>query len=222
MRRWRCYRCCSSRNAARCASNRRSSLRPGRNGSRHSYRLQETMYCCSRSRAACDCSAGSGIAAEDCHGLKRWVFVPCWPLRRHRLRQPGWRARGVPVFAGPQPRAGPAQVTAGLSRLARALCEALGGMGVMTVGDCLRLPREGFTRRFGAERCSNSIGHSALARPADVLACAGTFLRRLRNDRGADRSRMLLNICHELLLSHEQFLLARQLGTQRIVSVSST
>ena len=32
-----------------------------------------------------------------------------------------------------------------------ALCEALAGMGVTTVGDCLRLPRAGFARRFGAQ-----------------------------------------------------------------------
>ncbi len=32
------------------------------------------------------------------------------------------------------------------------LCDSLRGMGVRTVGECLRLPRDGFARRFGAER----------------------------------------------------------------------
>jgi protein ImuB len=42
------------------------------------------------------------------------------------------------------------------------LCEALTGIGVTTVGDCLRLPREGFTRRFGAEyllELDRALGH---------------------------------------------------------------
>ena len=41
-------------------------------------------------------------------------------------------------------------------------CESLAGMGIRQVGDCLRLPREGFTRRFGAERLlelDRALGH---------------------------------------------------------------
>lgn len=33
-----------------------------------------------------------------------------------------------------------------------ATCEALAGMGIRNIGDCLRLPREGFARRFGPQR----------------------------------------------------------------------
>ncbi len=98
-----------------------------------------------------------------------------------------------------------------------ALCEALSGMGVMTVGDCLRLPREGFTRRFGAERLlelDRALGHLPDPRTswrAPERFCADYEMTEEQTDR-----ELLLNICHELLLSHEQFLLARQLGTQRI------
>ncbi len=98
-----------------------------------------------------------------------------------------------------------------------ALCEALGGMGVMTVGDCLRLPREGFTRRFGAERLlelDRALGHLPDPRTswrAPERFCADYEMTEEQTDR-----ELLLNICHELLLSHEQFLLARQLGTQRV------
>ena len=98
-----------------------------------------------------------------------------------------------------------------------ALCEALTGMGVRTVGDCLRLPREGFTRRFGAEyllALDRALGHLPDPRNswrAPERFCADYEMTEEQTDR-----EMLLNICNELLQSHEQFLLARQLGTQRL------
>lgn len=95
--------------------------------------------------------------------------------------------------------------------------ESLAGMGVTSVGDCLRLPREGFTRRFGAERLlelDRALGH--LPDPRDSWRaperfCADYELPEEQTDR-----ELLLHICRDLLLSHEQFLLARQLGTQRV------
>ncbi len=97
------------------------------------------------------------------------------------------------------------------------LCEALTGMGVMTVGDCLRLPREGFTRRFGAEyllQLDRALGH--LPDPRNSWRAPERFCADYEMlEEQADRE-LLLNICQELLLSHEQFLLARQLGTQRV------
>jgi len=97
------------------------------------------------------------------------------------------------------------------------LCEALTGMGVTTIGDCLRLPREGFTRRFGAEyllQLDRALGHLPDPRNswrAPERFCADYEMTEEQTDR-----ELLLNICRELLLAHEQFLLARQLGTQRI------
>ena len=97
------------------------------------------------------------------------------------------------------------------------LCEALTAMGVMTIGDCLRLPREGFTRRFGAEyllQLDRALGHLPDPRNswrAPERFCADYEMTEEQTDR-----ELLLNICRELLLSHEQFLLARQLGTQRV------
>ncbi len=97
------------------------------------------------------------------------------------------------------------------------LCETLTGMGVTTVGDCLRLPREGFTRRFGAAcllELDRALGHLPDPRHswrAPERFCADYEMTEEQTDR-----ELLLNICHELLLSHEQFLLARQLGTQRV------
>ena len=98
-----------------------------------------------------------------------------------------------------------------------ALCEALTGMGVTTLGDCLRLPREGFTRRFGAQRLlelDRALGLLPDPRPswrAPERFCADYEMSEEQTDR-----ELLLNICRELLQSHEKFLLARQLGTQRL------
>ena len=97
------------------------------------------------------------------------------------------------------------------------LCASLTAMGVTTIGDCLRLPREGFVRRFGAEHMlalDRSLGHLPDPRNswrAPERFCADHEMAEEQSDR-----ERLLNICHELLLSHEQFLLARQLGTQRL------
>jgi len=97
------------------------------------------------------------------------------------------------------------------------LCASLTGMGVTTIGDCLRLPREGFVRRFGAEHMlelDRALGHLPDPRNswrAPERFCADCEMTEETSDR-----ELLLNICRELLLSHEQFLLARQLGTQRL------
>ncbi len=97
------------------------------------------------------------------------------------------------------------------------ICESLTGVGVTTVGDCLRLPRDGFTRRFGAERLldlDRALGH--LSDPRISWRSPERFLAD--HDMTAEQSdrELLLALCHELLLQHERFLLCRQLGTQRI------
>jgi protein ImuB len=79
------------------------------------------------------------------------------------------------------------------------------------------LPREGFTRRFGAEyllQLDRALGHLPDPRNswrAPERFCADYEMTEEQTDR-----ELLLNICRELLLSHEQFLLARQLGSQRV------
>ncbi|MGB5626255.1 MAG: DNA polymerase Y family protein [Woeseiaceae bacterium] len=97
------------------------------------------------------------------------------------------------------------------------LFASLTGMGVTTIGDCLRLPREGFVRRFGAEhmlaldRALGNLPDPRNSWRAPERFCADHEMAEEQSDR-----ERLLNICHELLLAHEQFLLARQLGTQRL------
>ena len=96
-------------------------------------------------------------------------------------------------------------------------CEALTGMGIGTVGDCLRLPREGFARRFGPQRLielDRALGRLPDPRTswrAPERFCADHEMTEEQSD-----SELLLAICRELLQSHERFLLARQLGVQAI------
>ena len=95
--------------------------------------------------------------------------------------------------------------------------DAIAGMGVMTVGDCLRLPREGFARRFGSQRLlelDRALGRLPDPRRswrAPEAFCADYEMTEEQSDRD-----VLLAICHELLLSLERFLLTRQLGTLRV------
>lgn len=98
-----------------------------------------------------------------------------------------------------------------------AICDSIRGMGATSVGDCLRLPRTGFARRFGSQRLLEL--DRALGRLPDPRAswraperfCADYEMTEEQSDREA-----LLAICHDLLLSLERFLLTRQLGTQRL------
>ena len=99
-----------------------------------------------------------------------------------------------------------------------ATCEAIAGMGVTAVGDCLRLPREGFARRFGSQRLielDRALGRLPDPRTswrAPERFCADYEMTEEQGDR-----EMLLAICRELLVSLERFLLTRQLGTQRLL-----
>jgi protein ImuB len=97
-------------------------------------------------------------------------------------------------------------------------CESLTGMGVRNVGECLRLPREGFARRFGPQRLlelDRALGR--LPDPRTSWRAPERFSAdHDMTEEQSDRE-LLLMICRELLQSHERFLLARQLGTQRVV-----
>ena len=99
-----------------------------------------------------------------------------------------------------------------------AVIESLAGMGITNVGGCLRLPREGFARRFGVRRLlelDRALGRLPDPRNswrAPERFCADFEMTEEQSDR-----ELLLEICRELLLAHEKFLLVRQLGTQRLL-----
>ena len=98
-----------------------------------------------------------------------------------------------------------------------AVCASLTGMGIRNIGDCLRLPREGFAQRFGPQRLielDRALGRLPDPRTswrAPERFCADYEMTEEQSDR-----ELLLAICHELLLAHERFLLTRQLGVQSI------
>jgi protein ImuB len=94
----------------------------------------------------------------------------------------------------------------------------LTGMGIKTIGDCLRLPREGFARRFGPgrllelDRALGQLPDPRTSWRAPERFCADYEMTEEHSDR-----EILLSICRELLQQHERFLLARQLGSQQLL-----
>jgi protein ImuB len=95
--------------------------------------------------------------------------------------------------------------------------ESLVGMGVSCVGDCLRLPRQGFAKRFGACRLlelDRALGR--LPDPRASFRIPERFSAEYELCEEQSSRELILNACRELLLKLEQFLLTRQLAVQRI------
>jgi protein ImuB len=95
--------------------------------------------------------------------------------------------------------------------------ESLRGMGITCVGDCLRLPRAGFARRFGAARLlqlDRALGR--LADPRESYRFAERFCALHDLDEELDNCELLLQVCRQLLQKLEQFLLTRQMQVQRV------
>lgn len=96
--------------------------------------------------------------------------------------------------------------------------ESLNGMGITHVGDCLRLPREGFARRFGTARLAGldrALGR--LPDPRQSYRAAERFCSEYELSEETSASDLLLNVCQELLIELERFLLTRQLSVQRVL-----
>ena len=95
--------------------------------------------------------------------------------------------------------------------------DGLQGIGITELGDCLRLPREGFAKRFGCERLlqlDRALGR--LADPRRAHRKAERF--RLEYDllSELDDKQLLLNVCEEMLRELQHFLLVRQSAVQRL------
>lgn len=95
--------------------------------------------------------------------------------------------------------------------------ESLKSMGICCLGDCLRLPRQGFARRFGVTRLK------------DLDRAMGRLPDPRRNYRPPERyvedyelieeqsdSELLLEACRHLLSRLERFLTTRQLAAQSV------
>ncbi len=97
------------------------------------------------------------------------------------------------------------------------VCESLYGMGISRVGDCLRLPRQGFAKRFGVSRLlqlDRALGR--LPDPRDSYRTPEYFVADHELDEELSNSDLILNVCQLLLQKLEHFLLTRQLAVQRI------
>jgi protein ImuB len=95
--------------------------------------------------------------------------------------------------------------------------ESLNGMGITQIGDCLRLPREGFTRRFGAARLLDlDRGLGRLPDPRESFRAPERFCSEYELSEETNAGDLLLNVCRELLVDLERFLLTRQLSVQRV------
>ena len=97
------------------------------------------------------------------------------------------------------------------------VCEVLHGMGISCVGDCLRLPRQGFARRFGAGKLlqlDRALGR--LPDPRQSFRLPERFSAEYELSEEQTDSDLILRVCRELLLKLEHFLLTRQLAVQRI------
>ncbi|MGB5346083.1 MAG: DNA polymerase Y family protein, partial [Woeseia sp.] len=94
---------------------------------------------------------------------------------------------------------------------------ALQGMGIDSVGELLRLPRDGFARRFGTKRLlalDRALGR--LPDPRDHFRSPVAFCADADLDGEHDNSEWLLDVCAQLLAKLERFLLTRQLAAQRL------
>jgi len=95
--------------------------------------------------------------------------------------------------------------------------EKMQGMGVTRISDCLRLPRQGFARRFGLrvlEEIDRALGR--LPDPRDRHRLPERFCADHEFDAEQDDSERLLLACRGLLLALERFLRTRQVQIQRL------
>lgn len=95
--------------------------------------------------------------------------------------------------------------------------ESLRGMGLNCIGDCLRLPRQGFTRRFGAnrllqlDRALGRLPDPRVSYRAPERFCQDCELAEEQHD-----SELLLHACRQLLTALERFLTTRQMAVQHV------
>jgi protein ImuB len=95
--------------------------------------------------------------------------------------------------------------------------QALSGMGIDTIADCLRLPRDGLARRFGKEflyRLDRLTGK--LADPLPAFTPPHKFYSRIDLPAEVEEVEALLFALQRLLLELQGFLLSRGAGVQQL------
>jgi protein ImuB len=95
--------------------------------------------------------------------------------------------------------------------------ESLHGMGIYCIGDCLRLPRQGFTRRFGAARLlqlDRALGR--LPDPRKSYRAPERFCEECELSEEHSDSELLLKVGLQLLSNLERFLTTRQIEVRHV------
>jgi len=95
--------------------------------------------------------------------------------------------------------------------------ESLNGMGIYCIGDCLRLPRGGFAKRFGAARLlqlDRALGR--LPDPRKGYRAPERFCEECELCEEQDHSERLLTVCRQLLSNLERFLTTRQIEVRHV------
>ncbi|MGI9309285.1 MAG: Y-family DNA polymerase [Gammaproteobacteria bacterium] len=95
--------------------------------------------------------------------------------------------------------------------------DSLQGMGISCIGDCLRLPRQGFAKRFGSARLLQlDRATGRLPDPRSSFRTPERFCAEFELLHEQSDSELILNACEQLLQEMGCFLLARQLVVQRV------
>ena len=154
----------------------------------------------------------SGLSSQ---GFNAAIAIAPTPLAATWLARSGCRvcildARNLTAKLGPLP----------LSCLGwpDSVAASLRGMGVSCIGECLRLPREGFAKRFGAARLlelDRALGR--LPDPRVNYRAPERFSANYDLHEEQSDSELLLHACQELLLRLERFLLTRQMAVQHVL-----
>lgn len=95
--------------------------------------------------------------------------------------------------------------------------ESLNGMGIYCIGDCLRLPRQGFARRFGAARLlqlDRALGR--LPDPRKSYRAPQRFCEECELPEEQSDCELLLQACGQLLSRLERFLTTRQIEVRHV------
>lgn len=151
----------------------------------------------------------------DERGFRAFVSIAPTPLASIWLARAG---RRVSILAQ-------ADLTGALGKLPirclgwpDSINESLNGMGIIHIGEALRLPREGFARRFGAGRLTEidrALGRLPDPRPS--YRAPERFRSEYELSEEESASDLLLTVCRELLVELEYFLLMRQTSVQRVL-----
>jgi len=152
-----------------------------------------------------------GLVSQGLHGE---VAIAPTPLAATWLARAGKKvcirdARNLVGKLGPLPIS--------CLRWPEAVCHSLRGMGVTSIGEALRLPRQGFAKRFSATRLlelDRALGR--MPDPRVSYRSPEQFVADFDLNEEESDSTLLLNVCQELLTKLERFLLNRQMATQQI------